>query len=200
MEKEENFYELLDEYLDSEEIESKKKLDKEQEEKENSIFSDSPFSIEDTITLNDFVNNFLMIKCDASNLYHSGLKDLNCPYVVGVSNDFANKNPELVKQGYLLIVIDCKKHRGTYINPVYLKKVLDKNDIEKEYEMFGKKRIHDLRKLEQFYTEYIILKNQVETNEQFYNLLAEQRKLRKIKDIKKYEEMGGIENDKYKRR
>ena len=103
MEKEENFYELLDQYLDVEEIEGKKKLDKEQETKENSIFSDSPFSIEDAITLNDFVNNFLMIKSDASNLYHSGLKDLSCPYVVGVSNDFANKNPELVKQGYLLI-------------------------------------------------------------------------------------------------
>ena len=92
---EESFYDLFEQYLDEEEIKSKKELDLE-EKSEDIINTDSPFTIEDTITLNDFVNNFLMIECDASNLYHSGLKDLKCQYVVGVSNDFANKNPETV--------------------------------------------------------------------------------------------------------
>lgn len=200
MEKEENFYDLYEQYLDEKEIDNKKKIDLEEEEKDNEIFSDSPFTIDDAITINDFVNNFLMIKCDASKLLHCGLKDLNCPYVVGVANDFANKNPELVKLGQLLVVIDYKKRRGTYINPVYLRKILNKSDIEREYKLFIKQRVNDLCKLEEFYSQYIILKDLVETNQAFYNLLTEQRKLRKINDIRNYEQMGGVQNGEHKGR
>ena len=141
-----------------------------------------------------------MIECDASNLYHSGLKDLKCPYVVGVSNDFANKNPETVKQGFLLIVTDCRKKRGTYVNPIYLRKILDKSNVEKEYQLFLKKSLNDLKKLEKFYSEYIILKDIVDTNKEFYKLLEEQRKLKKIKDIRRYEQMGGVQDGEHKRK
>lgn len=200
MEREESFCELLEQYLDSDEINKKITLDDEYEEMSDNISSDSPFTIDDTITINDFVNNFLMIKCDASNLYHCGLKYLKCPYVVGVANDFANKNPELVKQGKLLLVTDGKKRRGTYVNPVYLRKVLGKEDVEKEFELFTRQRIQDLEKLDEFYSQYIVLRELVEMNQDFYNLLAKQNKLKNLKKIKKYEEMGEMKNDEHKGR
>ena len=197
---EEKFCDLLEQYLNEQEIAEKKELDKEDDNQDSFVNSDSPFTMDDTITINDYVNNFLMIKSDASNLMHCGLKDLNCPYVVGVSNDFANKNPKLVKQGFLLLVTDCKRRRGTYINPVYLNKILEKSDIEREFELFSKQRIHDLERIVSFYSEYIVLKEMVETNQAFYNLLEEQNKLKKLKAIQRYEEMGGIEDDKHKGR
>ena len=196
----ENFYELLEQYLNVQEIEEKRKLDDDVVENDVALSSDSPFTLADTISINDYVNNFLMIKSDSSNLMHCGLKDLNCPYVVGVSNDFANKNPELVKQGFLLIVTDVKRKRGTYINPVYLRKILEKNDIEREFALFSRKRVHELERIVSLYSEYIVLKDMVETNQAFYNLLEEQNKLRKLKEIRKYEEMGEIKDDKHKGR
>ena len=197
---EENFCDLLEQYLNDQEIEEKRKMDEEECEKEVVISSDSPFTLEDTITINDYVNNFLNIKSDASNLMHCGLKDLKCPYVVGISNDFANKNPELVKQGFLLIVTDCRRKRGTYINPVYLRKILEKSDVEREFELFSRQRLHDLEKITSYYSEYLLLKEKVEVNQTFYNLLEEQNKVKKLNAIRKYEEMGEDEDDKHKGR
>ena len=145
---EENFLDLFEQYLDDEEIELKKKLDKESDDIKK-ISTNSPFSIENTIPIGQFANEYLKMDGDCSNLYHSSLKEFGNKYLIGVDNNFANKNPELVYQGYLLIVLDAKHHRGTYVNPMYLKKLLDQKNLKKEFKLFNRKRVSDLRKLEE---------------------------------------------------
>ena len=179
---EENFLELFEQYLDEEEMELKKKNDEEEEEKKK-IFTDSPFTIDDTISIGRFVNDFLNIQGNCSDLYHSGLKELGSNYVMGVDNNFANKNPELVYQGYLLIVIDAKHHRGTYVNPMYLKKLLDQKNLKKEFKLFLRKSLNDLRKLEEYLKKYHELEQQIQTNEKFYKMLEETHKVGKYKRL-----------------
>jgi hypothetical protein len=195
---EENFKELLENYLDDLDIESKKEIDKENVKEVNHKYLDK-IDDKDVITIEAFVNEYLNIKSNASKLLHCGLKDLNCPYVVGVSNEFASKNMDLVKKGYLLVVVDFHHNKGTYLNPFYLKKLLTMGSTLEEYNLFMKKRLNDLQMLEDYYTQYITLKNQVETNELFYKVLKEQKKCNKLNKIRTYESIGE-ENDKHQRR
>ena len=180
----ENFIELLDQYLDEEEIESKKESDLMEEKREQlKNFSDSNFTVEDTITIGRFVNDYLEIPGDCSKLYHSGLKDLGSDLVMGVDNNFANKNPELVKQGYLLLVIDSRNKRGTYVNPFYLERVLNKNEVELEFNIFSKAGIHDLEKLVEYYNKYMELLERVENNQRFYDLLRQAHKTKHLNKL-----------------
>ena len=190
---EENFLELLEGYLDEEEMELKKQEDDSFEEKKK-ISTESPFNIEDTISIGRFVNDYLSIPGDCKDLYHSGLKELESNYVMGVDNNFANKNPELVYQGYLLIVIDAKHHRGTYVNPMYLKKLLDQKDLKKEFKLFNRKRVSDLRKLEDYLRKYEELNQQIQTNEKFYKMIEETKKIGKYKRLLREERK---QNDKH---
>lgn len=191
---EENFLELLEQYLDEEEIAMKKKEDKIEEERELNIKTESNFTREDSISIDRYVNEFLGIPGDCSNLLHCGLKDLKCDYIMGIDNNFANKNPELVKQGYLLLVIDSHNKRGTYVNPFYLKKYVSK-EAEKELTIFSRKRLNDLKRLEIFYKEYLIVLEEIKKNERFYNLLEENNKIKQLNKIEKREN-----NDQHKRR
>jgi len=180
---EENFIDLLEEYLDEEEIELKKRQDDIEDIKEkNQIQTESNFSKEDSITIDRYVNEFLGIQGDCSNLLHCGLKDLECEYVMGVDNNFANKNPELVHTGYLLLVIDSHNKRGTYINPRYLREYIS-NDADKELKSFYKKRVQDLKKLDILYNEYQLLVEQVKNNEKFYKLIVDTHKRRQLNQL-----------------
>ena len=180
----ESFIELLDLYLDEEEIEMKKKEDLKYEKREQlKNFSDSNFSVDDTITIGRFVNDYLNISGDCSKLYHSGLKELGSDFVMGVDNNFANKNPELVKNGYLLLVIDSRNKRGTYVNPFYLEKILDKEEVERELTVFSKAGVHDLEKLDEYYNKYLELLNRVENNQRFYNLLRQAHKTKHLNKL-----------------
>ena len=182
----ENFIELLDLYLDEEEIEATKESDLMDEQREQlKNFSDSNFTVEDTITISRFVNDYLEIPGDCSKLYHSGLKDLGSDLVMGVDNNFANKNPELVKQGYLLLVIDSRNKRGTYVNPLYLERILEKEEVENELNVFSKVGLHDLEKLTEYYNKYLELLNRVETNQRFYNLLRQAHKTKHLNKLLK---------------
>lgn len=191
---EENFYELYELYLDDEMVFEKIESD-EQEEiyeiKPENYDSKSPFTKEEAISINEYVNKFLNIGSDAHKLLHSGLKDLKCPYVVGVSNDFANKNPELVKQGYLLLVIDYHNNRGTYINPLFLKSLVNNYEHFKEYNWIKKQKIKDLSELKYHYGKYKELETRVDLNERFYDLIDELKKSKKVEEIKKFEQNSG---------
>ena len=192
---EDNFVDLLEQYLDEKEIELKKRedvLELVQEKKQ--IQTESNFSKEDSISIDRYVNEFLGIPGDCSNLLHCGLKDLKCNYIMGVDNNFANKNPELVHQGYLLLVIDAHNKRGTYINPHHLRRYINK-DAEKELQIFRKKRVNDLKRLEIFYNEYQRVLEQLENAENFYNLLQETHKIKQLGEIEKRDSY-----DQYKRK
>ena len=163
---EENFEELLDLYLDDEIIEEKKNNDELEELKEKvSVKVESVFTTEDSITIGRFVNDYLNIDGDCERLYHSGLKDLNSDYVMGVDNNYANKNPELVKQGYLLLVVDARGKRGTYVNPFYLEELLNRDEVDKEFKSISKLRINDIEKLAEYYNKYMELKTRVDNNQ-----------------------------------
>ena len=187
---EENFLDLLDNYLDLETIEQKKREDKEETvSNKKHIQTESVFTEEDSISIARYVNDYLGISGDCSKLYHSGLKEIGCSYVMGIDNNFANKNPELVHQGYLLLVIDSRNHRGTYVNPYYLKKMITKNDIEKELKTFSKKKQIELTKLSEYYKKYLEVKAEYDNNNKFYNLLKETHKVKQLKKIMKKEDV-----------
>ena len=194
---EENFYELYEQYLDEVAIQEKLKNDFKEEDntiEDNKKYNNkSPFTAEDAISINEFVNNFLNIPTNANKLLHCGLKDLQSPYVVGVSNDFANKNPELVKNGYLILVIDYHNNRGTYMNPFYLKSLVTKSQAETDFNWISKQRINDFKELDEYYKKYSEAKTRVENNEKFYKLVEELRKTRKLNNITRFEnESGGM--------
>ena len=157
---------------------------KEDEHDENKKYlTDSPFNIENSISIGKFVNEYLNIQGDCKDLYHSGLKELGSNYVMGVDNNFANKNPELVKQGYLLLVIDARNKRGTYVNPFYLERILAKEEVERELDVFSKAGVHDLEKVVEYYNKYMELLNRVETNQKFYNLLRQAHKTKHLNKL-----------------
>ena len=192
---EENFIDLLEEYLDEEEIELKKRQDDlEDIQGKYQNQTDSNFSIEDSITIDRYVNEYLGIQGDCSNLFHSGLKDLECEYVMGVDNNFANKNPELVHTGYLLLVRDARNNRGTYINPRYLREYIT-SVADKELKAFYKKRVQDFKKIDILYNEYQSLVEQVKNNEKFYKLIVETHKKRQLNELEMREN-----DDQHKRR
>lgn len=161
----------------------------------------------DSISIGQFVNQYLEIDADCSNLKHIGLRSFCSPLVIGVSNTYADKNPELVKRGFLLIVLDCKKNKGTYINPIKLRELIDKDLIEDELNELEKIRISNLEELSIHYTKYMKILEQYMRLENFYNIVKELNKSDNIELIKM--QQGLIDsamrkeeskNDKYKRK
>ena len=185
------FAELLNEYLNFEDFGFKDE-DYEKEEKE-SIKTASPFTIDDSISINKYVTSYLGYQMDCNNLYHCGLRELNLDYVIGVDNNFANKNPEYVKKGFLLIVIDAKGKRGTYLNPVYIFKfVNEKNDIESLYNTFHKLQEVELKKLNVYLEKYKKAKLAYDEITKFTIVLNESHKMKKVKRLERRNK-----NDKY---
>ena len=187
---EDSFLDLLEEYLDDDIIE--KKLQEDQDDniqEKKKIQSESVFTEEDSISISRYVNDYLGIPGNCSKLYHSGLKELGCEYVMGVDNNFANKNPELVHQGYLLLVMDAKHHRGTYINPFYLLKLMNKDNVERELKAFSKKRQIELKKLSEYYKKYLEVKEEYENNTKFYSILKETHKVKQLRKMMKKEDV-----------
>jgi len=185
---EKELWDLYEQYMNEEEIneiiEEDEKASK-KEEKKNKSHTESKFPTEISISIADYVNNYLGISSDCSNLWHQGLKDIGSNFVFGVSNDFANKNPERVYKGELLLVVDTKGNRGTYINPKYLQELIHKDDVEKELSTLRKTGVRDLQLLADYLDECVRLQAQIETNRKFEQLLYETHKLKKFKELKK---------------
>ena len=182
---EEDFKEMLEQYLDYSIIEEKKILDEEEADSLNNSKSESPFDKEEAISIDKFVNDYLGYEMNCSTLYHSGLRELGLEYVVGISNDFANDNVEYVKRGFILLVIDARGKRGTYLNPEYVKKYFEKDDIVEEYKIFSRLQEIELSKLNAFYTKYMLAKAKFDDINTFLDVLRESRSVRKLERIKK---------------
>ncbi len=178
---EESFGELFEQYGFFFDMEEEEKKEESQKKKRRRY----PFKENEYISMQKFVHSYLNLDGDYSNFMHCGLKMLECPFVFGVDNDFANKNPEYVKRGVLLLVLDCKKKRGTYINPLLLKRLLEEEDLSKEIKLLTKIGIHEFNRLQAFYQKYLDLKNRVEENECFLHLLEETQKNKKFQRLKR---------------
>lgn len=146
--------------------------------------------IEDAITIKKFVNNYLGTHdVDCKNLRHIGLKSFGNPLVVGVSNDFADKNPEYVKTGSILIVIDSRGDRGSYINPNLLIKLTDRENVINIEKIIKDAKILDLKELSKFFSKISLLFQELETIERYENLIKDAGKedeIRKLCKMKKF--------------
>jgi len=137
----EDFSKMIDDYWDEEMVESKITADNVEEVEDVGYDSriDSPFTPADEISIDDFVNKYLDIKGNFSRFRHFELKTLNCPYIIGVKNEYADQNIDFVRnKKYLLIVIDRNGNRGTYINPVIAREFFD-FDPENAKEFMGQR-------------------------------------------------------------
>lgn len=133
----------------------------------------------DCITMCQFVNQYLGISANCENLRHSGLKALEIPLVVGVSNDFATLYPEYVYNGYLLMVLDSRNNRGTYINPSILHELAYSEELFEYKKQLEKKQICDLTKIKEHYDkvqETLIKCSQVEKYTFIINELGKSQK------------------------
>ena len=122
-------------------------------------------------------------------LWHHGLKEIGSPLVFGVDNEYANKNPDKVYSGELLLVIDSKGNRGTYVNPEFIKQLIESEDIEQELKKLRRTGIHQLDELEEYIRECVNLQVKYETtlkqNKKTLEMLKETHKMRKFKELKK---------------
>lgn len=198
---EENFSDLIEKYWDDD-IVNKKISDDYKEEDIEAYDSrkDSPFTAKDEIYIDDFVNKFLGIKGDYTKFRHFELKNLNCPYVIGVANSYADNNPTFVTdKKYLLIVIDRNGNRGTYINPIIAHEYFDYD--YKEAKHILKQRHIGFEHIEEFFENFIRVKAEYDAYLEFFNIIRENKKITKFKKINEYEkELGDDSSDKYKRR
>lgn len=145
---------------------------------------ESPFNIDDAITISKYVNNYLGISGDCSNLLHCGLKKFKSNYIMGVDNNYANKNPELVYKGYLLLVIDSNNKRGTYINPYYIDRLLEEDKTNQELKSFYKHVQIDLSKIKEYIDNFEVLLRQAQVNEELNQLIKDTHKVKKLKMLR----------------
>jgi len=149
----EKFEDMLEMYLDEKEISKKIELDKEEvaQERKRSKYK---HQFQNTITICEFVTEYLETNHDCNNLKHIGLKSFNNPYVIGVSNDFAIKNMEYVLRNEILIVVDSSNNPAAYINPFLLKQIESMEQLKYTLNILGKIRLHNLENIKKLYEEY----------------------------------------------
>lgn len=142
------------------------------------------------ISIKDFVNYYLGVDHNCSNLRHQGLKSFDNPYVVGVSNDFALKYPEYVARQELLIVIDSHRNPGTYINPENIQKLVELEKCKVELKLLENITCHNFRNINDLYSIWMELTNKINYLEsmygRIYELLFLLEKGRLLRDIRRY--------------
>lgn len=206
----ENFEELLNQYIDIEEIESKLSEDEKEEILENVEAKNADLKnlYEYSITIEEFVTHYLqenpMEALD--NLTHKQFKDLtkDNPLVVGIFNGDVDID-EVLKQDYI-VVRDCFNNLGSYLNPEKLRDFTRLDIIEKQYEKVKEMRslwckhvLEHYIKYTQAYQEYMYLSHKCE---QYEESISKAKKNRKLKELKQFvDEHGtssiGIEEEDY---
>ena len=96
----------------------------------------------DTISIKQFLFQYLNINSSCIRLRHCDLKQFESPLVVTVSNDYADKNPDLIKEGFLILVLDCKKDKATYINPKCIRTLVQARTIRQRLLELEKTKVY----------------------------------------------------------
>ena len=179
MKDEEDFMSMLDDYMDEDEINQQIEADEKEdrnERKKSAHSTESKFPETIAISIRDYVEHYLGIasipsveiiehtkykkgkkvktktttRINYDTLWHHGLKEIGSPLVIGVDNEYANKNPDKVYSGELLLVIDSKGNRGTYVNPAYIRQLIESENVEHELKKLRKTGVHQLDELEEY--------------------------------------------------
>lgn len=188
----ENFENLLDKYIDENQIKEKIKLDIKKEQEEVKIMKDKKVSDKflRTISINEFVNYYLGSKHNCQNLKHKGLKSFENPYVVGISNEFAIKNPDCITRNEIVVVIDAYGNPGTYINPELLKNIQNMEEYKRILNIWKNVHIHDFEDIQTLYSEFSKIMSKINALEEQYinscDLLNLLQKKSILREIKKY--------------
>lgn len=187
----ENFEEMLEKYLDDEEMKSKYIED----EKENvveikNIVKKIGNNFESTISISEFVSCYLGTEHKCKNLKHKGLKSFNNPYVIGISNEFAIKNPDCIIRNEIVVVIDDYGNPGTYINPNILKQIKNMEEYKNTRNLLEKIKLHNLDNIDILYNEYNNIIKKIDELEKTYidscDLLKCLEKKYILREIRKY--------------
>lgn len=187
----EKFENLLEKYLDPVEIDAKKSIDEVYDvgelETQNKK-TDNKFVR--TVTMKDFVTYYLGTEHDCTNLKHKGLKSFGNPYVVGVSNDFASKNPDCIIRNEIIVVVDDYGSPGAYINPEMLRNLKTMEEQKQLLRLFSKIKIHDLSCLSEYFNEFMAIKQTILGLEKTYadtcDLLSYAEKRHIIREIRRH--------------
>jgi hypothetical protein len=208
---------MLDDYMDEEEIQQIVEEDEKEDRKQkrNSHSTESKFPETIAISIKDYVENYLGIatipsveivertkykkgkrvstkkttRVNYDTLWHHGLKEIGSPLVIGVDNEYANKNPDKVYGGELLLVIDAKGNRGTYVNPAFIRQLIESEDIELELKKLRRTGVKQLEDLEEYIRTCLDLQikydSTVDQNKKTLDVLRETHKMNKYKELKK---------------
>jgi hypothetical protein len=208
---------MLDDYMDEEEIQQIVEEDEKEDRKQkrNSHSTESKFPETIAISIKDYVENYLGIatipsveivertkykkgkrvstkkttRVNYDTLWHHGLKEIGSPLVIGVDNEYANKNPDKVYGGELLLVIDAKGNRGTYVNPAFIRQLIESEDIELELKKLRRTGVKQLEDLEEYIRTCLDLQikydSTVDQNKKTLAVLRETHKMNKYKELKK---------------
>lgn len=201
----EKFEQLLNDYLDIDEINIKKALEDyeyslEEEEETKNQSSDISSLYEYSITISEFVINYLNEETIESldNLTHKQFKNLtkDNPLVIGIFNGDVDLD-EVMKQDYI-IVKDCFGNLATYLNPEKLRDFTRLEIVEKQYEELQEKRrlwckhvIEHYKKYCIEYQEYMYLSHKCEIYEE---ILRKLNKTGKVKQLKRFVDKHGIDS------
>ena len=218
MKDEEDFMSMLDDYMDEDEINQQIEEDEKEDRndrKKSGHSTESKFPETIAISIKDFVEHYLGIatipsveivehtkykhgkkvktktttRINYDTLWHHGLKEIGSPLVFGVDNEYANKNTDKVYSGELLLVIDSKGNRGTYVNPAFIRQLIESEDLEHELKKLRKTGVHQLDELEEYIRACVNLQIQYDTvvkqNEKTLEVLKDTHKMKKFKELKK---------------
>lgn len=189
----ESFKDLLEDYMDEDEILKKKKLDEMEEEKNIDKCKFLMKYKDYAISIDEFLRRYLKVdtnKIDTSRLTHKNLKMLTIdnPLVVGIYNGYVDID-EIVRRDYLL-VYDCFGNIGSYLNPEKLMDLTRLELIRNELKILKKSKIMALEDLGEFYSKFMMKKDEYDylnlKCSKYYEMLAKSKKKGSIGKIKRY--------------
>lgn len=165
---EENFEELVKDFLNEDAIMEKIQLDIEEEQEKEEIEKDLKHNLEPyAISVDEFLINYLRINDDflsgnltedsmyamfrTKQLTHKDLKILtrDNPFVIGVCN--ADVDVDDIKKGDCVVVRDCNGNLGTYLNPSFFRDLSRIEDVKRQLKIISKIRIKNMSQIMELY-------------------------------------------------
>lgn len=140
--------------------------------------------------ISQFIDIFFETKHECRKLKHQGLKSFDNPYLIGISNDIAFKNPDCVARNEIIVVIDDYGNMGSYLNPDHIKRLTELEICKYQLKQIEKITLHNLNSIQSVYQKYNELNQRIKVLEGLYgkgyDLLFYTERMRVLRNIKRY--------------